>query len=507
MEEKKSTYKEMLEYVKQMEESADMYKSLVENTLDGYGFSLGAINKLAESVTKDDINKQPDEALEKILTEVLKNDQDIFEVCKNFHQIKDEPKNFDKDMIPVEETKEELAARMEKFDKNWEDSKYTYMKRVLNSALDDIAEIKRSYDEVKSLKNDANKALDDYIDYISSDEYRKKKMEKIEELRKKAEESDDPKEKKGVLEACAAIEASLNLSFISKRINANQKEIMNLVDTFFSNQRSRYVMEKFESKAKRFGYKPDVYSYLFNIEEKFLDEKYHVYNNLFLFEVLRFVGNADPYNKNDKLFVSSIITNMTNLVYQRFASAEVRAGFLKVICNFLDNFEPYREKFEKDNILSPTHPTRIAKKEEHANQVREMCYVNLKDMGYEITDEVKAFDMDALRKLYDEVLDDYKKKGSEKSDIDDLIYEIHLNSESYTRSQLKRKYMQVSEFTDEDNEEFNTKPIEYLEAKIAKARKELEEASSKDSAEGEPDSAGETDTSENSAEESADTEQ
>ena len=115
--------------------------------------------------------------------------------------------------------------------------------------------------------------------------------------------------------------------------------------------------------------------------------------------------------------------------------------------------------------------------------------------------------MDALRKLYDEVLDDYKKNGSEKSDIDDLIYEIHLNSESYTRSQLKKKYMQVSEFTDEDNEEFNTKPIEYLEAKIAKATKELEEASSKDSAEGEPDSAGEVDTSENSAEESADTEQ
>lgn len=507
MEEKKSTYKEMMEYVKQMEESADMYKSLVENTLDGYGFSLDAINKLAESVTKDDINKQPDEVLEKILTEVLKDNQDIFEVCKNFHRIKDEPKRFDNDMIPIEETKEELAARMEKFYKNWEDSKYTYMKRVLNSALDDIAEIKRSYDEVKSLKNDANKALDDYIDYISSDEYRKKKMEKIEELRKKAEESDDPKEKKTVLETCAAIEASMNLSFISKRINANQKEIMNLVDTFFSNQRSRYVMEKFESKAKRFGYKPDVYSYLFNIEEKFLDEKYHVYNNLFLFEVLRFVGNADPYNKNDKLFVSSIITNMTNLVYQRFASDDVRAGFLKVICNFLDNFEPYREKFEKDNILSPTHPTRIAKKEEHNNQVREMCYANLKDMGYEITDEVKALDMDALRKLYDEVLDDYKKNGSEKSDIDDLIYEIHLNSESYTRSQLKKKYMQVSEFTDEDNEEFNTKPIEYLEAKIAKATKELEEASSKESAEGEPDSAGEVDTSENSAEESADTEQ
>lgn len=484
MEENKSTYKEMMEYVKQMEESADMYKSLTENTLDSSGFSLEAINKLAESVTKDDINKQPKEDLEKILTEVIKTNEDVFEICKNFHRIKDEPKGtLNPDGSITEESTEELAARMEKFEKNWEESKYTYMRRVLNSALDDIAEIKNSYKEVEELKKEANKALDEYIDYISSDEYREKKMEKIKELREKAEKSEDPKEKKSVLDTCAAIEASLNLSFISKRINSNQKEIMNLVDTFFSNQRSRYVMEKFESKAKRFGYKPDVYSYLFNIEEKFLEEKYHVFNNLFLFEVLRFVGNADPYNKNDKLFVSSIITNMTNLIYQRFASDTVRDGFLQVMRNFLDNFEPYREKFEKDNILSPTHPTRIAKKEEQNAQVKEMCFANLEEMGYEITDEVKSLDLDALRKLYEEVLDDYKKKGSKKTDIDELIEKIHLNSETYTRSELKKKYMQVAEFTDEDNEEFNTKPIDYLKAKVAKATEELKKLETENSEE------------------------
>ena len=205
--------------------------------------------------------------------------------------------------------------------------------------------------------------------------------------------------------------------------------------------------------------------------------------------MMRFIGNSDPYTKRDKLYVSSLITNAANLVYQKFVSEEAKGHYLDVIRNFLDHFEKYHDLFDKENALHPNHPKRIARKEKQDNSLKEMIYANLEDSGYEVTDEVKAMDIQELRVLYDGVLEDLEKKKEAQSPIGQIIEKCHLNSDIYKREELRKKYLKVSDIDDETEEKFKSLPLEELKEFVDNTIKEFEskvcegddEAESKDS--------------------------
>lgn len=472
-----STYKEMMNTIKQMEETAGIFKDLIYNQLEENGYDIKALEKFSADVTESDIVVQPDENLYDIFNAIgIKDHDKVREICREFHEVQEAPEALDEQGNPIQETEEELDARLKKFDDEWESKQYAWMRKIIRKLLEDMAEVKKTYDQVDDLKKEADTAVSNYVDYISSEEYQKKKYDRLEALKKKAEETADVIERKKVTKLCNELEASMNLSFIAESIERlGEKGYENIKDCFLNSTKSNYAMKKYHEKIEKFGYKDEVYGYFFGIEEKFLDEKYWVFDNLFLFFMIRFIGNADPYSKKDKLYVSSLITNAANLVHQKFSSESTRENYLEVIKNFLNHFEKYYDLFNEKNELHPNHPKRIARKEKQDKSLKEMIYGNLKEAGYDVTDDVRKMSIDELRVLYEGVLDDLEKSKEKQSDIGQIIEKVHLNTDIYKREQLKKKYLKVSDISEEDEEKFKSLPLDELEEFVKKATDDFEQ--------------------------------
>ena len=103
-----------------------------------------------------------------------------------------------------------------------------------------------------------------------------------------------------------------------------------------------------------------------------------------------------------------------------------------------------------------------------------MIYANLEDSGYEVTDEVRAMDIQELRVLYDEVLNDLEKKKESQSPIGQIIEKCHLNTDIYKREELRKRYLKVSDIDDEAEEKFKSLPLEELKEFVDNTIKEFE---------------------------------
>ena len=77
---------------------------------------------------------------------------------------------------------------------------------VIEGACDGIGKTTQFNMLIDKLKKEADNAISEYVDYLSSEEYQKKKFERIKALKQKAEKSDDPIEKKKVSKLCDELE-------------------------------------------------------------------------------------------------------------------------------------------------------------------------------------------------------------------------------------------------------------------------------------------------------------
>lgn len=459
---KNPTYRELLETLKEMNESAEMFKSLVYNDLEGDGFDIKITEDFVSHVPKSYIEVASEEELEQILYELgIKDEKAIRNLCKQKYTVLKLAENPDNENIDID---------AEFDDKIYSERRHALLMEIMLTVIDNINEVKDTFDEVESIKKQADEQMEEYIKYITSDEYDAKQKDRIEQLMKKAEESKNPEEKRRCLAIVKSLKDAKDFKFLQYRIDKlGEPEIRKIEDMFFNNSGSSHLMERFRNKIKKLGYDEKIYLSFLNLEEKFLEEKYHVYNNLFLFHVVRYIVHVDTYSKDQRLFATTIITNLGNLVYNRFTSDTLRTKFLNVIRDFLDRFSGSYERFDKYNVLHPNHPTRIEKQNKRTQEVKDMIYANLEHEGYNITDEVRALDLDDLRILYEGFIDELKEKKEqeEKSSINQLIDKLKLNSEAHYREKLKKKYLQYSEMTEEMNNFFETAPIEELEQKIS----------------------------------------
>ena len=138
-----------------------------------------------------------------------------------------------------------------------------------------------------------------------------------------------------------------------------------LTRIFFSERESKYLIEKYTKIMNAYGFTADIYRAFLNIEETFLPSEYHVYNNLFVLWVLRYISHMDRYSKTDKYMLSSIMMSLSNLIYHRFDSEEDEKAFLANIMKLEDYLTEYGyyDKFKEEN--SSYHPNiSIVKKAE-----------------------------------------------------------------------------------------------------------------------------------------------
>lgn len=269
----------------------------------------------------------------------------------------------------------------ERFDKLSDEEIYDMIEQINSSSM----LLRNMEQQYKEIMNESGEIMNEYLQYMNSNKMNNTYAERINAMKAAAEMEVDSYKKGKIAKMVKALESCTTYSYLFDRFNYSgiEKEAKNLKETFFDKRRSKYVIDKYMSKMEKFGFKPQVFRYFFNIEENFLPEKYHVFNNFFLFFFMRFISYADPYSKEDQMVVKSFTGSLTNLIYHRFDSNESESEFIAAICKLLDLFEEYSVFFEINNSTHPKHPVRLSREREQEEEKRQDCINTMNKMHIE----------------------------------------------------------------------------------------------------------------------------
>lgn len=384
----KEDLKQINALVQNLEMQIESFESMIDTSLDSFYRLKLEIKEEISKLTEDDILNMDEADLKSFLRKYSNSEEDIISVYEESHQVAEEYK--DKPFVE-------------------------YIRSIVMDTWNTVSEINKLKSDKESMMKEANDAYQNYFNYVNSSEYKEKKFKKIEELKSQVETETDPTKKREIEHKLKVVEASTTLSFLTDRLEDRpEKEASNITDTYFNNQRSTLVMNKFASRLPRFGYNPDIYKRFLNFEEMFLPEEYHDLNNIFLFHVMRFISYTDPYNKDDNMYVSSILIKLYNLTYHKFEDQEAENDFIEFIKKVDDYFMPFIEEFKFKNSTSPNHPERKRRDAEFEQKRRMMIITSLENAGVEFDGTMET---EELRKLLQNVIDE-KEKEAVTDDVD-----------------------------------------------------------------------------------------
>ena len=289
----------------------------------------------------------------------------------------------------------------------------SYAKHVFKEIKDILIKEEELGVEKDKLAKEIGEYTDKWFEYIDSSEYREKNIARIKELREKAENETDPEVKRKTLKLIRSFEDAESLNFLFTRFdNMKEKEVANIKDIFFNNKRNSIVVNKFNSKMKAYGYGANFYKLFFDLEEKFLPDKYKIFNNLFLFVAMRYIGYSDAGNRSDKLNVAVLIRRLYNLIYHKFDTNDREKEFISVIERIDDYFMEYADVFEESNITHYNHPVRIESNKEYEKIQREEIIKILEEEGFE--DDFDKYSLPELKNVAAEYIKEKKDALEQK---------------------------------------------------------------------------------------------
>lgn len=368
-------YKQLTEMIKDMDENIKVLSELSDNTLVGlYGVNPN-IKDVLMGMSKEEL-------------ESISELSDINDILKKSNT----------------DTKYYESAWNSLNPGGDEDKFVSSTREMFLSCRDSIEQVKSLEDEKNKIADELKQVTDNWFEYVNSSEYKKKKLDKLNNLRKEAEDETDSLKKKKILEMINSMENGESLQFLFDRIEKNPEvEINAIKDSYFDSRKSQLIIKKFKARLPRYNYNEDIYKMFFNLEEKFLPEEYNDLNNIFLFHVMRFISHTDTYNKRDSLYVSSILMKLYNLLYHKFGDSDAEMEFISIIKRIDDYFMPYIDEFREKNITSPNHPVRKKRDEEYDQKLRVMIIASLQNEGIEpdtslSTEELKAQLQDIIDK-------------------------------------------------------------------------------------------------------------
>lgn len=245
--------------------------------------------------------------------------------------------------------------------------------------------------ELASIKADASNVMNEYITYLSTNQLLKDKEEKLKLLRDANDVEIDDNAKRVNDRTITILENQISYKFLTERIDEfGYKEKVKLMDKFFDANKGHTVVTKFKNKAKQFGYNPEIFSYFLNIEENFLPEEYHPFNNFFLSGYMNFVGFCSIDINADKIYLATITSAIASLIYHSFPTPEDETKFIEFIKSYLDRFKDDPEhgaeivdRFKMDNRSYSKHPDRIKADKMSADIKRNTVFKRLEELNIE----------------------------------------------------------------------------------------------------------------------------
>jgi hypothetical protein len=256
-------------------------------------------------------------------------------------------------------------------------------------------------EQMESLEKEYEELRTSEAERLTSKEYDDEKVARIEKLQKDVESLISANGLPSTIarkeREIRVIKERFTVNYLYDRINdekTRDKEIQAVVNAFFSNSVSAYVTNRFRDKCKSWHLDVSILNHLVNLEENYLPEEYSVFNNFYLFYVMRATGHTDSKNRNE---IKQVFRNMINLVYNKFYDDETRQTFIDSMKGFLDNFADYRALFESENILQPNHPYRI-KKDAEISAMKRSKYLKVIETDYpeEMDTQEKIDKIDAM---------------------------------------------------------------------------------------------------------------
>lgn len=111
------------------------------------------------------------------------------------------------------------------------------------------------------------------------------------------------------LRNCDELRKIYDLSFVTDKIDYDK-----LIDTFMRRMSNDYCFKKCSVTMDKMGLSMAALNSFANLEEQYLDEKYHPFNNFFLFHVIRLMSYLDPENKMNVLKAKTLIHGLVGYV-------------------------------------------------------------------------------------------------------------------------------------------------------------------------------------------------
>lgn len=392
--ESSNSYQTMIDLLHEMDDTVKLAKDMLVSELDQYNLSFEVVQNLLK-IPYNVLNKENPDQVEEALSIIIAASTDEGAAVKE----------------EIADTLVSLKAEEETKDATEFDAKLTVVRQIKESA--------RTYleleTEAKELKDEAADNMKDYFDYLSSPELEKRKAKRLALLKEQIKDAEDGYEKRKMEDMIKAMENTITFAFMYDDLEKEgKKEIQRIEDGFFKERIGSYTIDRYKAKIKRFGFDPKLYRYFFNLEERFLPEEYHPFNNLFLFIYMRFTAHADPYTNREKMYVQALTTTMAKLIYHKFASTDTENTFLEVVKKVLDYFKDDVDVFKEKNTTHPTHPTRIAADQKYEADRKAALLEKIKQMGMEGYDE--NWTAKQLHQFFNEKMEEMVKNDSNTSE-------------------------------------------------------------------------------------------
>lgn len=324
-----------------------------------------------------------------------------------------------------------------------EESRYMLMKALIIDVLKEWREILADRNKIASIDTEFNDMVKEQEEYVTSERFDQDKEKRVDDLKDKIAECQAhmigdaaadylPKKEKAKYEREAkVITQRYSLEYLYARLDdpkTGESEVHRLMNSFFDNSRSRYIMKRYHSHMEQLRLPADAINKFINIEERFLEPEFHVYNNFYLFFIATCVAYSDV---NVPREIKQPLQNLTSLVYNKFSSDKAKEVFMDSIRGFLQRFADYRDVFSEKNITNPHHPHRIEKEAE-----RKATYKN-RLLHMITTTEPSLANIDGLDKKSIEELESILQAATEAKIEGKATDEDNSSSEQVTPSDEK----------------------------------------------------------------------
>lgn len=359
-----------------------------------------------------------------------------------------------------------------------EESRISLKKQLITTALKELEDMNTDREKLADLEEEYNNAVSGYADYISSEQYDRDIEARIEEMRNTvvtiqetiattslADEKYVFKKKLAAYNRDILISTQrYTLEYLYERVDdpdSGEAEKSRIVESFFNKRRSAYVMKRYRAKCGQFGMPAESMYMMMNLEEKFLEPEFHVYNNFYLFFVISKIAYVDA---NAIKEVKQPMQNINNLIYNRFPTEAGKEAFLDSVRGFLQRFAEYRVEFSEKNITHPQHPVRIEKDEDRRLQKKGRLIEAIKreDPNLDKSKNLIKLEIDELEYLLSEIRKAKIEQKAPKTCVEAISEQL---SQQATLSSIAQGKLNMAALHADDDSEVvvvgrgNTTPI------------------------------------------------